>query len=65
MKEIDELVKWNENLQGGLTYMKDFAAPLNWAIYRNYYRNEFQKGTPNKRKYSVALIFSILRSMLP
>ena len=65
MKEIDELVKWNENRIGGIQYMKDFAAPLNWAIYRNYYRNEFQKGTPNKRKYSVALIFSILRSMLP
>lgn len=65
MKEIDEIVKWEENRLGGIQYMKDFAEPLNWAIYRNYYRNEFQKGTPNKRKYSVALIFSILRSMLP
>ena len=65
MKEIDEIVKWQENLRGGIQYLKDYGHPLNWAIYRNYYRNEFQKGTPNKRKYSVALIFSILRSMLP
>ena len=65
MTEDKEIVKWNENRLGGIQYLKDFGNPLNWGIYRNYYRNEFQKGIPNKRKYSVALIFSILRSMLP
>ena len=65
MKEIDEIVKWEENRIGGMKYMSDFASPQNWAIYRNYYRGEFSQGAKNKRKYSVALIFSILRSMLP
>lgn len=65
MKDIDEIVKWEENRQGGIQYMKDFAEPLNWEIYRNYYRGKFLSGQEGKRKYSVALIFSILRSMLP
>jgi hypothetical protein len=65
MKEIDEIVKWEENRQGGIQYMKDFAEPHNWEIYRNYYRGKFLSGQEGKRKYSVALIFSILRSMLP
>ena len=64
-KEIDEIVRWEANRVGGIKYMADFAYPQNWAIYRNYYRGEFMKGSKNKRKYSVALIFSILRSMLP
>lgn len=65
MKEIDEIVKWEENRLGGIAYMKDFAEPHNWEIYRNYYRGKFLSGQEGKRKYSVALIFSILRSMLP
>lgn len=65
MKDIDEIVKWEENRQGGIQYMKDFAEPHNWEIYRNYYRGKFLSGQEGKRKYSVALIFSILRSMLP
>jgi hypothetical protein len=65
VKEIDELVKWQENLRGGIQYLKDFAFPQNWGIYRNYYRGEFTHGTAGKRKYSVAIIFAILRSMLP
>ena len=65
MKDIDELVKWNENLKGGQQYMKDFASPLNWGIYRNFYRGNFDTGIKGKRKYSVALIFAILRSMIP
>ena len=64
-KEIDEIIKWEANRVGGIKYMSDFASPQNWAIYRNYYRGEFLHGSKNKRKYSVALIFSILRSMLP
>lgn len=64
-KDIDEIVKWMENLKGAQQYIKDFASPLNWGIYRNFYRGEFQHGTVNQRKYSVALIFAILRSMLP
>ena len=65
MKEIEEIKKWEENRRGGIQYMKDFAAPLNWGIYRNYYRGEFMHGQPGKRKYSTAIIFAILRSMLP
>ena len=65
MKESEEIVKWVENMRGGKTYMKDFAQPQNWGIYRNYYRGEFMHGQPGKRKYSVAIIFAILRSMLP
>ena len=65
MKDIDEIVKWTENLNGGKQYLKDFASPQNWGIYRNYYRNEFSSGSKGQRKYSNALIFSILRSMLP
>jgi len=65
MKDIDEIVKWTENINGGKQYMRDFAQPQNWGLYRNYYRGEFQSGTAGKRKYSVAIIFAILRSMLP
>jgi len=65
MTDAEELAKWNENLKGSQTYMKDFANPLNWGIYRNFYRGEFQHGSVGKRKYSVALIFAILRSMIP
>ena len=67
MKETDEekIVRWEERLKAGQDYMKDFANPNNWHIYRNYYRGEFQKGTVSQRKYSVALIFAILRSMIP
>ena len=64
-KDIDEIVKWEENLRGGLQYMRDFASPMNWGIYRNYYRGEFRHGFKGQRKYSLALIFAILRSMLP
>ncbi|GAH18023.1 unnamed protein product, partial [marine sediment metagenome] len=64
-KDIDEIVKWMENLKGAQQYIKDFASPLNWGIYRNFYRGEFEHGIKGKRKYSVALIFAILRSMLP
>jgi len=65
MKEIEEIAKWSENLKGSLQYMRDFGSPQNWGIYRNYYRGEFLHGTLKKRKYSVAIIFAILRSMLP
>ncbi|HUV84645.1 MAG TPA: hypothetical protein VMV86_03000, partial [Methanosarcinales archaeon] len=65
MTDIEELVKWQENLTGAKQYLKDFASPLDWGIYRNYYRGEFRSGAKNQRKYSVALIFAILRSMLP
>ena len=65
MKDIEEIAKWQENLHGGQQYMKDFASPSNWNTYRNYYRGEFLSGDVGKRKYSVAIIFAILRSMLP
>jgi len=65
MKDIDEIVKWTENINGGKTYLKDFAQPQNWGLYRNYYRGEFQHGTAGKREYSVAIIFAILRTMIP
>jgi len=35
------------------------------VIYRNFYRGNFDTGLKGKRKYSVALIFAILRSMIP
>jgi len=65
MKDIKEIAKWQENLYGGQQYMKDFASPSNWEIYRNYYRGMFQSGDVGQRKYSVAIIFAIIRSMLP
>ena len=64
-KDVKEIVRWEENLRGGQQYMKDFASPHNWGTYRNMYRGQFQQGQVGKRKYSVALIFAILRSMIP
>lgn len=64
-KDVNEIVKWEENLKGSQQYLKDFANPQNWGVYRNFYRGEFQRGIKGKRKYSVAIIFAILRSMLP
>jgi len=65
MKDIEEIAKWEENISGGTQYMKDFAEPENWETYRNYYRGIFASGAPAARKYSVAIIFAIIRSMLP
>ena len=65
MKENKEIVKWEENLLGGIQYMKDFAEPTAWNTYRNYYRGIFTKGNSSARKYSVSIIFAILRSMIP
>jgi hypothetical protein len=56
---------WQRNISGGLQYMKDYAKPINWDLYRNYYRGIFDVGTAGQRKYSVAIIFAILRSMVP
>ena len=64
-KDIEEIVKWEENVHGGIQYMKDFASPNSWNTYRNYYRGEFTQGSTNARKYSVSIIFAIIRSMLP
>ena len=40
-KDVKEIVKWTENLKGAQQYIKDFANPLNWGVYRNFYRGEF------------------------
>jgi len=63
-KELS-IENWQDNIQGGIDYLKEYGTPTAWEIYRSYYRNDFSKGNINKPKYSVALIYSILRSMIP
>ena len=65
MKDEELIAKWWERIRGGQEYMKDYAKPNNWQLYRNYYAGEFDSGSVNQRKYSVALIFSIIRAMVP
>ena len=64
-KDIEEIKKWETRIASGKEYMKSFGMPNSWQPYRNYYRGIFDRGTPSERKYSVALIFSIIRSMVP
>jgi len=65
LKDIELIARWEDRLKSGQDYMKDYARPNNWHLYRNYYRGEFDQGTAGKRKYSIAIIFAILRSMIP
>ena len=65
MKDEELIAKWEDRLKSGQEYMKDYARPDNWHLYRNYYRGEFPTGSAGQRKYSTAIIFAILRSMIP
>ena len=65
MNDTELIAKWWEKIRGGQEYMRDYASPNNWQLYRNYYAGEFDSGSVHARKYSVALIFSIIRAMVP